>query len=136
MAGVCVQTSQLYGLCVTGITPAGLKRLHIQMMKHVRAFAKSPRHLTQESDHELLRRLGIVGPLEALLKQVTGMLERHSAGARLPSYGQDSLLGRLRRLRADLLSMRPEEKVAVPAPAACSLQKKNAGYAAVRVSGL
>ena len=120
---VCVQTSQLYGLCVTGITPAGLKRLHIQMMKHVRAFAKSPRHLTQESDHELLRRLGVVGPLEALLKQVTGVLERHSAGARLPSYGQDSLLGRLRRLRADLLSMRPEEKVAVPAPAACSLQE-------------
>ena len=120
---VCVQTSQLYGLCVTGITPAGLKRLHIQMMKHVRAFAKSPRHLTQESDSELLRRLGVVGPLEVLIKQVSGMLERQAVETRLPSFGQDSLLGRLRRLQTDLLSLRPEEKPAAPETAACSLQE-------------
>ena len=88
---VCVQTSQLYGLCVTGITPAGLKRLHIQMLKHVRAFAKSPRHITQESDHELLRRLGIPSPLEALLKQVAGMLERHTERVRLPGSSVLSL---------------------------------------------
>ena len=107
----CVQTSQVYGLCATGITPKGLHQLHVQTMKHIRAFAKSPRHVTQESDADLLRRLELPHPLDHLLKQVDNMLARHSDPARLRCYNVDAVLGRLHRLRLDLLSMQTSRSV-------------------------
>ena len=88
---VCVQTSQTYGLVAVGITEAGLKKLHIQTMKHVRAFAKSPRHITRKSDEALLGRLGARRPQEMLLKQLDGMIQRHGANTGLPCFGRDAL---------------------------------------------
>ena len=101
----CVQTAQVYGLCATGITSKGLQQLYVQSMKHIRAFAKSPRHITQESDADLLRRLEVPHPLDHLLRQVDNMLERHSAQARLQCYDVAAVLGRLQRLRCDLVNM-------------------------------
>ena len=99
---VCVQTSQTYGLVAVGITEAGLKKLHIQTMKHARAFAKSPRHITRESDEELLGRLGVRRPQEMLLKQLDGMIQRHGASTGLPCFGRDALLDWLALQRASL----------------------------------
>ena len=99
---VCVQTSQTYGLAAVGITEAGLKKLHIQTMKHVRALAKSPRHITRESDEELLGRLGVRRPQEVLLQQLDGMIRRHGACTGMPCFGRDALLDWLALQRASL----------------------------------
>ena len=107
----CVRTSQVYGLRATGITSKGLQQLHVQSMKHIRDFAKSPRHITQESDADLLRRLEVPHPLDHLLKQVDNMLARHSDQARLKCYNVDAVLGRLHRLRFDLISTQESRRV-------------------------
>ncbi|CAE7307237.1 unnamed protein product [Symbiodinium sp. CCMP2592] len=101
---VCVQTSQLYGLSAVGITEAGYNLLRIQTMKHVRAFAKSPRHLTQESDRSLLDRLGLCAPLQTLMQQVDGIYHRleQPEFSTLPCYDNAGLLGWFRGIRDDL----------------------------------
>ena len=102
---VCVQTSQTYGLVAVGLTAAGLRKLHIQTLKHIRAFAKSPRHISREADKDLLQRLGLDNPHDTLLKQLDCMLARHRDGHRLPSYGLEALLEWLEKLRRDLGSL-------------------------------
>ena len=102
---VCVQTSQTYGLVAVGLSAAGLRKLHIQTLKHVRAFAKSPRHITRETDKDLLLRLGLDNPHDTLLKQLDGMIARHRGGHRLPSFGLEALLEWLEQLRRDLGSL-------------------------------
>ncbi|CAE7799744.1 unnamed protein product [Symbiodinium sp. CCMP2592] len=101
---VCVQTSQLYGLSAVGITDAGYNLLRIQTMKHVRAFAKSPRHLTQESDRSLLDRLGLCAPLQTLMQQVDGIYHRleQPEFSTLPCYDNAGLLGWFRGIRDDM----------------------------------
>ena len=102
---VCVQTSQTHGLVAVGLTAAGLRKLHIQTLKHIRAFAKSPRHISREADKDLLQRLGLDNPHDTLLKQLDCMLARHRDGHRLPSYGLEALLEWLEKLRRDLGSL-------------------------------
>ena len=56
---VAIQTSQLYGLEATGVTEVGLRQLRAQMMKHLRAIAREPRHVTKESDLAFLTKYGM-----------------------------------------------------------------------------
>ena len=44
---VCVRTSLLYGIPAVGITSKGLHRISTFELKHVRAIAKSPVHITR-----------------------------------------------------------------------------------------
>ncbi|CAE7239570.1 unnamed protein product [Symbiodinium sp. CCMP2592] len=98
---VCVQTSQLYGLGAVGVTEAGYNLLHIQTVKHIRAFAKSSRHLTQESDRSLLARLGLCAPLQTLMQQVDGLCHRleQPDSSTLPCFDTAGLLGWFQGIR-------------------------------------
>ena len=80
------QASQLYGLeAVGGLTEQGLRKLRIQMMKHVRAFAKSPRHIA---------RLKLTDPLQTLQGQLMGYEKdiRHRSGCDASELSNYSLI--------------------------------------------
>ena len=62
----CVQSAQHYGLDAVGVTPALLKKVHTQTMQHL----GSPRHITRESDKDLLLRLGVDTPRDILRKSI------------------------------------------------------------------
>ena len=74
---VAIQTSQMYGLEATGVTEAGLRRLHAQMMKHLRAIAREPRHITKESDSNFLAKYGLPSVHQVLLTRSRGFAARH-----------------------------------------------------------
>ena len=65
---LCVRTAALYGLTSTGVTAAGLRRLHTFEVKHIRAIARSPVHLTRESTVQLYQRLRLLSPGDHLQK--------------------------------------------------------------------
>ena len=65
---LCVRTAALYGLTSIGVTAAGLRRLHTFEVKHVRAIARSPVHLTRESTVQLYQRLRLHSPGDHLQK--------------------------------------------------------------------
>ena len=128
---VCVQTSQTYGLAAVGLTAAGLRKLHIQTLKHIRAFAKSPRHISRESDQDLLRRLGIANPHETLLTQLDGMIARHKEPRDLPCYGLEALVGWLEKLRTDMAALGAGDRRASQSAPARSLDRLDAQERAV-----
>ena len=115
---VCVQTSQTYGLIAVGLTAAGLRKLRIQTFKHIRAFAKSPRHISRKTDKDLLQRLGIDNPHDTLLRQLDGMIAGHRCAHRLPCYDLEVLLEWLVKLRQDLGSLGQDPRpISDPQPA-------------------
>ena len=79
----CIRTSATYGLHAVGLTTDVLYRLGVFEVRHVRAIAKSPVHITRESTLELYNRLGVSRPtsyVRQLLErrvQVTQNLEAH-----------------------------------------------------------
>ncbi|CAE7614529.1 unnamed protein product [Symbiodinium sp. CCMP2592] len=99
---VCVQTSQLYGLEAIGVTEATLRLLKIQTLKHLRAIAKSPRHITKESDEALLLRLKMASPSEVLTKRMRTMIARHEAQHRPTCFLTDRILERVQACLHDL----------------------------------
>ena len=62
----CVRSSMVYGLLAVGITRPMLELLQRTCIRHVRAVAKAPRHLTFESSSALLSRLRQPSPLTFL----------------------------------------------------------------------
>ncbi|CAE7229050.1 unnamed protein product [Symbiodinium sp. CCMP2456] len=66
MYRVCVRSATLYGLPAVGVTEKGLQTLHKFEIKHLRAIAKSPRHLSHETNAALMARLGYTPVAEAL----------------------------------------------------------------------
>ena len=66
----CVQSAQHYGLDAVGVTPALLRKIHTQTLQHLRALAGSPRHITRESDSDLLSRLGVDSPKDVLKRSI------------------------------------------------------------------
>ena len=77
---VAIQTSQLYGLEATGVTETGLRQLRAQMMKHLRAIAREPRHVTRESDQTFLTKYHMPTVHQVLTSRCHGFVTRHAPG--------------------------------------------------------
>jgi len=73
----CVRSALLYGLHVVGLTGASARTLDSSDMRSLRAIAKSPVHLSRESNTALRRRLHIDSAVEAVQKRI----QRKTAGA-------------------------------------------------------
>ena len=58
----CVRASAVYGLCAAGLTIDVLYRLGVFEVRHIRAIAESPVHLTRETTESLYARLKISTP--------------------------------------------------------------------------
>ena len=70
----CVRSSASYGLLAVGVTNTTLDRFCKQEIRHVRAIARSPRHLSHESSADLLKRIKQNTPVEFLLKIAKGKI--------------------------------------------------------------
>ena len=66
----CIRSTLLFGLYAVGVTDSVLRRLEAADARHVRSVARSPVHLTHESNESLRRRLGISGPARDLIRLV------------------------------------------------------------------
>ena len=62
----CVRNTLLFGLHAVGLTDATLKKLEAADARHLRSIARSPVHLTRESNHALRTRLGVRSPARDL----------------------------------------------------------------------
>ena len=69
-----VLPAMTYGILAAGVTKHSLERFHGMYMRHVRAISNSPVHVTNESNMELLRRLGFPVPVDHLLHLVMGRM--------------------------------------------------------------
>ncbi|OLP99309.1 LINE-1 retrotransposable element ORF2 protein [Symbiodinium microadriaticum] len=74
----CIRSTLHFGLHAVGVTPATLRRLEAYDARALRAIARSPVHLTRESNDSLRRRLGVASPLAALQKML-GRRQVHSS---------------------------------------------------------
>ena len=102
---ICVQTSQLYGLCAVGVTEAGYHLLRIQTVKHIRAFAKSPRHLTAPCWHAwtFARPSNLFISMWRVLSICNRLVQAPTHA--LPCYDAAGLLGWFRGISADIQSL-------------------------------
>ena len=57
---VFVVPATLYSLGASGFTRPAYDLIRVMFVRQIRAIARSPRHLTEESDHSLLHRLGMM----------------------------------------------------------------------------
>ena len=64
----CVRSCSLYGVVAVGFTYKSLELLRRMEQAHVRAIAKSPRHLYHERTEDLYRRVGLLEPDHAMIK--------------------------------------------------------------------
>ena len=62
----CIWSTATYGILEAGLQQQGATRLHGLVMKHLRSIARSPSHITHESNHDLLARLRVKAPLDEL----------------------------------------------------------------------
>ena len=99
---LCVRTAATYGLLPVGVTSAGFRKLHVFEVKHVRAIARSPVHLTRETNFQLYARLKIQQPGDSLIKQLAGRIRTLM---RRQVAVPDSLHLRLEELRNHRLSL-------------------------------
>ena len=111
---ICVQTSQMYGLDVIGVTEPTLKSLHTQSLVHLRAIAKSPRHITRESDRALLDRLGLQSPAQCILLRMDGLLQRHAKNHALPCFRSADIHNWVQQRRNDLITLMQPMQSAQP----------------------
>ncbi|CAE7336692.1 unnamed protein product [Symbiodinium sp. CCMP2592] len=99
---ICIQTSQLYGLEATGVTEAGIKLLHVQMLRHLRAITGRPRHLDRSTDQELLDSLKMASVRQMLSQRLQSANTRLCSNTDLPCYDKDNILRRIQALQAGL----------------------------------
>ena len=66
----------MYGLGACGLSGPQLTRLRQVLLRQLRAISRTPAHITHESDHALLSRLGIPAPQLALARQHERTLRR------------------------------------------------------------
>ena len=92
-----VFTSLEYGLESAGLTHKGAKRLRTFVIRQLRSIAKSPVHITKESNAALLSRLGVVDPVTYLRQG----LERTKCRTDLLRH---SLLGEDARLHSSIVA--------------------------------
>ncbi|CAE7647723.1 unnamed protein product [Symbiodinium sp. CCMP2456] len=67
---VCVRSAALYGLASVGLPDKGHQTLQRFEIKHIRAIAKSPGHITHEANAELYQRLECTPVVDALQAQL------------------------------------------------------------------
>ena len=84
-----VVSSTLYSLSASGYTRKSYDLIRVMFVKQIRTIARSPRHLTEESDHRLLQRLG-VPTTHQLLMQVHRQLAETSKQLR-SHLGEDDI---------------------------------------------
>ena len=100
---ICVQTSQMHGLDVIGVTESTLKSF--APLVHLRAIAKSPRHITRESDRALLDRLGLQSLEQSILLRMDGLLQRHAKNHALPCFRSADIHNWVQQRRNDLMTL-------------------------------
>ena len=66
----CIWPSIVYGLVETGLTPTACLDFRVIILGQLRRIARSPCHITHESNYALLTRLNLDDPLLMLAKQV------------------------------------------------------------------
>ena len=59
----CVWSVANFGLTATGLDPASAQQFHSGIMKQLRAVARSPAHLSHETNAQMLHRLRLSDPL-------------------------------------------------------------------------
>ena len=72
----CVRSSMFYGLHVVGVTEPVLQKLASTGAKFTRALACSPAHILHETTADLLKRLGLQTPLQALSALLTRRISK------------------------------------------------------------
>ena len=98
----CVRSCSLCGVVAVGFTHKSLELLRRMEQAHVRAIAKSPRHLCHERTEDLYRRVGLLEPDHAMIRLLAKQcrLQRQRGGhvdawkQRSLTYLQDSVQGR------------------------------------------
>ena len=70
-----VVPTTMYSLCASGLTQQAFDLIRVMFVKQIRAMARSPRHLTEESDNSLLGRLGMPTPYMMVQQQQQGVLD-------------------------------------------------------------
>ena len=84
----CVRSSLLYGLLAVGVTPQAATMLRRVEMRHLRAIAKAPVHLTLESNSALLARLQVEDPVHAVEARLAKLVQ---GGPRRPGFIEHSV---------------------------------------------
>ena len=108
----CVRSTLLFGLHVVGLTDATLKKLEAVDAKHLRSIARSPVHLTRESNHVLRTRLGVRSPA----RELHSLLQR-----RVRLHSDEQFCGSLRTL-SDWLNQRLTHLESMSGPGHGTLQ--------------
>ena len=72
----CVRSAVLYGIAVTGLSRRGVHQLCSFQIRHIRAIARAPGHITLESNAAFLERLGHCTPVEAIVRQLRHSIKR------------------------------------------------------------
>ena len=80
----CVWSALAYSLNVTGLGAGQAAKLRGVVATHLRAIAKSPRHITAETTTALLDRLGFPDPMEQLCREADTLCRRISHTAAAP----------------------------------------------------
>ena len=76
MYRACVWSTLSYALHTTGLGPAQVAQLRGVVATHLRAIARSPRHLTGETSASLHDRLGFPDPTQQLCNEMEGVVDR------------------------------------------------------------
>ena len=82
-----VVPTTMYSLCASGFTKQAFDLIRVMFVKQIRAMARSPRHLTEESDNSLLGRLGIPTPYVLVRQRQQGV--RDTTQSILQESGDD-----------------------------------------------
>ena len=106
----CVRSSLMYGLHAVGLTESVLRKLESVDARHLRSVARSPVHLTHESNTALRKRLKVASPMQAL----AASLEK-----RINTCADNSFQEVLRNLRSLLLERISIGEEALPMEAFC-----------------
>ena len=76
MYRTCVWSTLSYSLHATGLGPAQVAQLRGVVATHLRAIARSPRHLTGETSESLHARLGFPEPMQQLCSEMENLVQR------------------------------------------------------------
>ena len=75
-----VVPTTMYSLGASGLTKQAYDLIRVMFVKQIRAMARSPRHLTEESDNSLLSRLGMVMQQQRNTIEATQRILQESGG--------------------------------------------------------
>ena len=82
-----VFSSLTYGLESTGLTPKESKRLRVVVMRQLRSMAKSPAHISHETNRQLLTRLCLQNPVYYLRERLVKACHKSEQMVHFPPAG-------------------------------------------------